>query len=516
MMEIRTSRREIRGVRITSGELPSGGDVPMSDEWYFEIGDGQTYGPYTLEKLQKWAASGNLMPTHRVRRGDATEWTIAAYVPGLELTNAAPEVESPTANIGAKPRAGGMLGLVRKKKPEDGDAATAKAALEPPDIVALCNELLEIAFQREASDIHVDPEDKVTLVQIRVDGELETIRKLPKALHSAVISRFKVMSNMDIAEKRMPQDGRFVAMLGPTKRKVSFRAACLPTTHGERITLRLLALATEQLTLNRLGMTKRMHDIFVAHASQKQGMILLTGPTGSGKSTTLYAALRYRLANYPGRIITVEEPVEYDIVGVAQAEVDTAEKLRFDTALRTILRSDPDVIMIGEIRDFETVDIAIKAALTGHLVFSSLHTNSAPGVITRLIDMGVQPFQVAATLKLCVAQRLVRQLCQKCRQPRPMNSVEAAALGAPKLVGTTIYDPGRCAACGERGYKGRVGIFEMLPVDMDLASQIVAGCDETSLLQFMKEKGLPRLREDAVEKLVQGLASYADVAAVAF
>jgi type II secretory ATPase GspE/PulE/Tfp pilus assembly ATPase PilB-like protein len=220
---------------------------------------------------------------------------------------------------------------------------------------------------------------------------------------------------MDIAERRMPQDGRFFVPLGPQKRKISIRAACLPTTHGERITLRLLALGAEQLTLNNLGMSKAQHDVFVKYASQKQGMILLTGPTGSGKSTTLYAALRYRLANYPGRIITIEEPVEYDIVGVAQSEVDTADKLRFDTALRTILRSDPDVIMIGEIRDFDSVDIAIKASLTGHLVFSSLHTNSAPGVITRLIDMGVLPFQVAATLKLC-GQRLVRRLCQQCRR----------------------------------------------------------------------------------------------------
>jgi type II secretory ATPase GspE/PulE/Tfp pilus assembly ATPase PilB-like protein len=244
-------------------------------------------------------------------------------------------------------------------------------------------------------------------------------------------------------------------------------------------------------------------------------MILLTGPTGSGKSTTLYAALRYRLANHPGRIITIEDPVEYDIVGVAQSEVDSADKLRFDTALRTILRSDPDVIMIGEIRDFDSVDIAIKASLTGHLVFSSLHTNSAAGVITRLIDMGVLPYQVAATLRLCVAQRLVRKLCPQCRQKRALTNVEAAALGQPKLVGATVYEPGRCTACNERGFKGRVGIFEMLPVEEDVASQIVAGCDETSLLKLMRERGIPRLRDDAVEKLLAGHACYSDMVGVA-
>jgi type II secretory ATPase GspE/PulE/Tfp pilus assembly ATPase PilB-like protein len=417
------------------------------------------------------------------------------------------------SSVGGKTIGSRMLSLGRKKK-SGGDAEPAapkKPAAEPPDLVGLCDELLEIAFQREASDIHIDPEENVTLIQLRVDGELETLRKLPKALHNPVVSRFKVMTNMDIAERRMPQDGRMFIKLGPQKRKVSIRAACLPTTHGERLTLRLLALGTEQLTLNKLGMSKANYEAFVKYASQKQGMILLTGPTGSGKSTTLYAALRYRLANYPGRIITLEEPVEYDIVGVAQAEIDTADKLRFDTALRTILRSDPDVIMIGEIRDFETVDIAIKAALTGHLVFSSLHTNSAAGVITRLIDMGVQPFQVAATLKLCIAQRLVRRLCQQCRQPRPLSGVEAESLGRPQLIGTTIYEPGRCAACNERGFRGRVGIFEMLPLEDDLPSRIVAGCDETSLLGYMCEKKIPRLRDDATDKLVAGLACFEDI-----
>ncbi len=487
----------------------------MSDQWYFEIGDGQTYGPYPFDKLQKWAASGNLMPTHRVRRADSSEWIIAAYVPGLEMTTAAVDAEPEADSAADGKSVRGMLGL-RKKKPErDKDEAPKPLKSESLDIVGVCEEFMEIAFLRGASDIHIDPEEKVVLVQIRVDGELETIRKLPKDLQLPVMSRFKVLANMDIAEKRMPQDGRFFIALGPQKRKVSFRAACLPTTHGERITLRLLALGTEQLTLNNLGMSKGHLDVFMKYASQKQGMILLTGPTGSGKSTTLYAALRFRLANYPGRIITIEDPVEYDIVGVAQSEVDSADKLRFDTALRTILRSDPDVIMIGEIRDFDSVDIAIKASLTGHLVFSSLHTNSAAGVITRLIDMGVLPFQVAATLKLCVAQRLVRRLCQQCRQQRALTAVEATAVGQPKLVGSTVYEPGKCSACNERGFKGRVGIFEMLPVEEEVASQIVAGCDETSLLKLMREQGMPRLRDDAVQKLLAGQACFSDIVVVA-
>ena len=471
----------------------------MNDQWYFEIGDGQTYGPFTLEKLQKWAATGNLMPTHRVRHVDSDEWVIAAYVPGLELTTVMPEPEAPAADAKGTPKKsiGALVrGLGRKKpkpesEPQDAAAGKPPPPLEPPDIVGLCDELLEIAFQRNASDVHIDPEEKIVLVQLRVDGELETLRKLPKALHSPVISRFKVLSNMDIAEKRAPQDGRFLRPLGPKKRNVSIRSACLPTTHGERMTLRLLAVETELLTLNRLGMSKTAYETFVKYASQSQGMILLTGPTGSGKSTTLYAALRHRLANYPGRIITVEEPVEFDIVGVAQTEVDTAGKLRFDTALRTILRSDPDVIMIGEVRDYETVDIAVKAALTGHLVFTSLHTNSAAGVITRLIDMGIQPFQVAATLRLCIAQRLVRKLCPQCRKERPLNATEAQSLGQPQLAGTAVFEPGRCAACNERGFRGRVGLFELLPINDILAGKIVGGCDETEILRAPSRNARP-------------------------
>jgi type II secretory ATPase GspE/PulE/Tfp pilus assembly ATPase PilB-like protein len=486
----------------------------MTDLWFFEIGDGNTYGPYPLEKLQKWAAAGNLMPTHRVRNVDSAEWVIAAYVPGLELTTAVPD--QPGAAGAGQPAGGTMNSLVRgisrlgKKGAGKADSGKPTPG-EPPDIVALCDEFLTIAFRRGASDLHLDPEENITLVQIRVDGELETIRKLPKNLHNPVISRYKVLSNMDIAERRLPQDGRFTYSFEEDKRKVSIRSACLPTTHGERLTLRLLALETEELTLNRLGMTKKSYDTFVKYASLPQGMILMTGPTGSGKSTTLYAALRHRLANYPGRIITVEDPVEFDIVGVAQAEVDAADKVQFSTVLRNILRSDPDVIMIGEIRDLESADIAIKAALTGHLVFSSLHTNSAAGVITRLTDMGVEPYQVAASLRLCVAQRLVKRLCTRCRQPRNITAAEAACLGCPQIEGSIIYEPGRCDHCQNRGYHGRLGVFEMLPIDEELSRRVIARCDEGGLLDYMRQHQIPFLREDAVEKLLGGATTLSEI-----
>jgi type II secretory ATPase GspE/PulE/Tfp pilus assembly ATPase PilB-like protein len=493
----------------------------MVDQWYFEIGDGHTYGPYTMEKLQKWASAGNLMPTHRVRNADSTEWIIAAYVPGLEQTMAAqmPAAAPAEEDAAADKKSFGKLlrGLGRKSKAKPGESAAdgqpAEPA-EPPNIVDLCDEIMETAFARGASDIHIDPEENIILIQLRIDGELEPLRKLPKSIHGALIGRFKILSRMDIAERRMAQDGRFHQALGPQQRKIHFRAATLPTTHGERITLRLLALETEQLTLNKLGMSESALKTFAEYTGQKQGMILLSGPTGSGKSTTLYAALRHRLAHHPGRIITVEDPVEFDIVGVAQSEVDTADKLRFDTVLRNILRSDPDVIMIGEIRDFDSGDVAIKAALTGHLVFSSIHTNSAAGVVTRFVDMGLQPYQVAATLRLCIAQRLVRRLCPECRKSRALTATEAKIIGRPESVGAAIFEPTGCLRCNERGYRGRIGIFELLPIDDDLARRIVEGADEGALNRRARERKIPSLRDDAAVKLLSGATSWEELVSV--
>jgi type II secretory ATPase GspE/PulE/Tfp pilus assembly ATPase PilB-like protein len=485
--------------------------MPDTDQWFFEIGDGQTYGPFPLDKLRMWAASGNLMPTHRVRRADSNDWTIAAYVPGLELTTADTAVKTMVEADDERSKLGALVQRLSGKR-KAGQKSTLVEQEE--DVVALCDELMEVAFERGASDIHIDPEEHITLIQLRVDGILEPLRKLPKAIHNAVVSRFKVLSKMDIAERRMAQDGRFFQCLGPQQKRVHVRVASLPTTHGERLTLRLLAVETEQLTLNRLGMSDMALRTFATYTAQKQGMILLSGPTGSGKSTTLYAALRHRLANHPGRFITVEEPVEFDIVGVAQIEVDTADKVRFDTVLRNILRSDPDVIMIGEIRDFDSADVAIKAALTGHLVFSSIHTNSAAGVVTRLIDMGLEPFQVAATVRLCIAQRLARRLCIECRRPRKLSAPEAAAIGRPDAAGATVYDPGSCEKCNRRGYRGRIGLFELLPIDEDFARRIVGGANEGDISRFARERKIPGLRDDAAIKLLAGLTSFDEIVAV--
>lgn len=382
------------------------------------------------------------------------------------------------------------------------------------DAVALCDELLYAAMVREASDIHIDPGENKVSVRFRVDGELELYRALPTAAHNAVISRFKVLGGMDIAEKRSPQDGRFTHRLGPAAQKVDIRVATLPTKHGERMTLRLLALQTESLTVERLGMSNRDLFFFEQAIAKPHGMVLLTGPTGSGKTTTLYAALRRLIADQRGsNIITIEDPIEYDIPGVAQVEVDSADKVSFDRALRSVLRHDPDIVMIGEIRDRETAGVAIKASLTGHLVFSTLHTNSAASVVTRLHDMGIERYLIAATLRLVVAQRLVRRLCQRCRKPRPLTRAEATALGIPERAGETVYAPGGCLYCANRGYAGRLAIFELLPSDEQMSRDIAQGCDEAQLHARMREVGVPTLVEDAIAKILAGLTTVEDALA---
>ena len=311
------------------------------------------------------------------------------------------------------------------------------------DVIGLCEELLHAALLRQASDIHIDPDPEGLVVRFRVDGALEPYRRLPPNVAAGVISRFKVVGGMDIAEKRAAQDGAFRHKYGRAAQTVDLRVATLPTKHGERMTLRFLGLHAETLTLERLGMSEDDLACFSRAIDNPHGLILLTGPTGSGKTTTLYAAIRRLMATEDLNILTVEDPIESEIRGVAQSEVDHADKVTFHNALRSLLRHDPDVIMIGEIRDAETADIAIKASLTGHLVFSSLHTNSAVSVVTRLADMGLDRFLVAATLRLAVAQRLVRRLCPRCRKTRQLTPSEARALNNPEAAGRVISRAGR-------------------------------------------------------------------------
>lgn len=405
---------------------------------------------------------------------------------------------------------GDLAAVSGVSRPRSADARQA-AEGQSDDMVALCDELLHAGILRQASDIHIDPENDGVEIRFRVDGVLEHYRKLPAAVHNSLISRFKVLCGMDIAEKRAPQDGAFKHRYGRTGQMIDIRVATLPTKHGERMTLRLLALQTQSLTLERLGMSESDLCCFEQAIAKPHGMILLTGSTGCGKTTTLYAAIRRLMDRENLNILTVEDPIEYEIKGVAQVEVDSADKVTFVKALRSVLRHDPDVVMIGEIRDAETAEVAIKASLTGHLVFSTLHTNSAVSVITRLSDMGVDRFLIAATLRLAVAQRLVRQLCSRCRTARPLTTADAAALGRPELAGHSVFEPKGCIYCGSRGYVGRIGLFEMIPFDEDWSRGIARGEEEADLITRMRSLKLKTLLDDGVEKIFNGITSVREV-----
>ncbi|MEM9943670.1 MAG: GspE/PulE family protein [Planctomycetota bacterium] len=392
-----------------------------------------------------------------------------------------------------------------------GPGAARRADSETDDAATICDEVFLAAVMRDASDIHFLPDETSFNVCLRVDGKLEVYRELPKDLQGPVTSRIKVLSGLDIAEKRAPQDGRFNTRIGPNRRKLDLRVATLPPRYGERTTMRLLATASTSLTMEKLGMDEQGIASFRNAIGRPHGMILLTGPTGSGKSTSLFVALTELLATRGGNVITVEDPIEYEIKGASQVEVDGTDRVSFHRALRSILRHDPDVVMIGEIRDNETANIAVKASLTGHLVLSTLHTNTAVGVITRLADLGMERFLIAATVRMAIAQRLVRRLCPQCRIPKEMTVKEALSLGRRDLVGKTIYKPDGCVYCAGRGYNGRVAMFEMLAIDQKLAAMIDDGADEPELIKQIRNAGTPGLIDDAISKLLSGVTSLPEV-----
>lgn len=374
------------------------------------------------------------------------------------------------------------------------------------DAASLADELLRAAILRQASDIHIDPARDHVRVRLRVDGVLEDYHRLPATVLAPLTSRFKVLAGMDIAERRAPQDGAFVHPMqgGDTSRTLDVRAASLPTRFGERLTLRLLPTEENWLTLETLGLAAADLAAFHRTLDHPHGLVLLTGPTGGGKTTTLYAAIRRLLESAPLNIISVEDPIEYEIPGIAQVEVDSADKISFGKALRSLLRHDPDVLVIGEIRDRDSLDIAVKASLTGHLVFSTLHTNNAISAITRLVDMGMPAHLIAATLRLCLAQRLVRRLCPHCRRPVELSAGHAAALGIPESTGTRVYEPGACLYCSGRGFIGRMGIFERASLDAEVASLVARGAEEEALRFSLERKGFRSLLADGATKVLAG------------
>lgn len=388
----------------------------------------------------------------------------------------------------------------------------APQEVDTDDPVQMTEDLLRAAILRQASDVHVDPTREDLRIRLRVDGVMEEYRRLPISMHSPLTSRIKVLSGMDIAEKRAPQDGGFTHRFGSdSAQQIDLRVASLPTKHGERLTLRLLGGHLRNFSLESLGMDAGDLTVMESVLSQPHGLVLLTGPTGSGKTTTLYAAMQRLLKNGSPNAITIEDPIEYEMPGVAQVEVDSADKVSFSKALRSVLRHDPDIVMIGEIRDRDTLDVAVKASLTGHLVLSTLHTNNAASAVTRLADMGLERYLCAATLRLSVAQRLVRKLCQHCRQPREATAAEAALLGNKGAAGKTVYEPKGCMYCAGRGYTGRLGVFEFLAMDQDLTAIVSSGGSEADITAAMIKNGSKSLQIDGCAKVLAGQTTVREV-----
>jgi len=395
-------------------------------------------------------------------------------------------------------------------------SGVAEALPEPEDlldaeddapIIRLINVLLARAVKQNASDIHIEPFENRLLIRIRVDGILQEVMQPPRALAPLIASRIKVMAKLDIAEKRLPQDGRISLRIAG--RAVDVRVSTMPLGHGERVVLRILDKQAGRLDLQHLGMDpatlKRMDQL----VHRPHGIVLVTGPTGSGKTTTLYAALG-RVNNSDRNIVTVEDPIEYYIDGIGQTQVNAKVDMTFARGLRAILRQDPDIVMVGEIRDLETVQIAVQASLTGHMVFSTLHTNTAVGAITRLRDMGVEPFLLSSSLIGVLAQRLVRILCSDCRTPYQPDESECQLLGLPKDNPPTLYLPNGCDKCNQSGYTGRTGIYELIDVDDELKTLIHDGSGEHELEQHVR-KSSPSIRADGIRRILAGETSLEEV-----
>jgi general secretion pathway protein E len=377
-------------------------------------------------------------------------------------------------------------------------------------IVRLINALFSQAVRDNASDIHIEAFDQRSVVRFRRDGMLRDVLEPPQAAHAALVSRIKIMASLDIAEKRQPQDGRIALRLAG--RPVDVRVSILPTAHGERVVLRLLDKQAGRLNLTGLGMPDPTLASLRDLVRQPHGIILVTGPTGSGKTTTLYAALGQLDAKHTN-IVTVEDPIEYDLDGVGQTQVNPRIELTFARALRAILRQDPDVVMIGEIRDLETAQIAVQASLTGHLVLATLHTNDAVGAVTRLVDMGIEPFLVASSLRGVLAQRLVRRLCAACRRAHAPDAAELRLLrnGNGGIDSAQLYTAAGCEACAYTGYQGRTGIFELFLIDDGARRLIHDRASEAELSAYAKGSGMRNLREDGLRWVRSGETSLEEV-----
>jgi type IV pilus assembly protein PilB len=392
---------------------------------------------------------------------------------------------------------------------EEVDLSPENASDEDAPIVKLVNLILQEAIKERATDIHVEPQEDKVNVRIRIDGVLQIIMTPPATSLSGLVTRIKILSKLNIAEKRLPQDGRF--SIKTAAKDIDVRVSILPTVHGEKIVMRLLDKSGFDFNLTTLGFPKKNLSIFKKVISQPYGMVVVSGPTGSGKSTSLYAALK-EIKDEKTNIITVEDPVEYQLEGISQVQVFEDIGLTFGSSLRSILRQDPDVLLIGEIRDEETADIAVKFSLTGHLVFSTVHANDAPGTLTRLLDIGIAPFLVGSCLNLVMAQRLVRKLCDKCKEQYKPTSDELALIGlSSKDVKNDLCKAKGCADCRNTGYRGRTAIFEMIPMSRELRKLVFDSANEDEIREAAMKNGMVTLRDAGNERVLDGTTSIEEV-----
>ena len=398
---------------------------------------------------------------------------------------------------------------------EEMDLGELKQAVEEAPVVKLVNLILTEAINRGASDIHMEPYEKVFRVRYRIDGILYDVMKPPPKLRSALSSRIKIMSQLDIAERRLPQDGRIKLKI--KDKEVDLRVSTLPTLFGEKIVMRILDKSSLVLDLTKLGFEPKAMEEFKEAIHSPYGMVLVTGPTGSGKTTTLYSALS-TINTVEVNIITAEDPVEYNLMGINQVHVKEEIGLTFASALRSFLRQDPDIVMVGEIRDFETAEIAVKAALTGHLVLSTLHTNDAPSTISRLLNMGIEPFLVSASVLLILAQRLCRKVCQQCKEEDPLPAPVLMNIGFSEDEAKTIkcFKGKGCSVCSGTGYKGRVALYEVMPVKDELKELILEGASASEIKKTAVKMGMNTLRISGLTKIKEEVTTIEEVLRVTF
>jgi len=406
---------------------------------------------------------------------------------------------------------GGDAAAAEEAEDNSADIVNLRETADDAPVVKLVNQIVAQAVELGASDVHLAPDGHEVRVRVRVDGILQDITTVPRRMAAGVVSRVKIMAELDISERRLPQDGR--VSLTVDSRHIDLRVVTLPSVHGESIVMRILDKDSVVMKLEKLGMADAERDRFERAFHETHGAVLVTGPTGSGKSTTLYAAL-LELNTPEKNIITVEDPVEYQIAGLTQVQVSTKAGLTFATGLRAMVRADPDIIMVGEIRDRETAQIAVESALTGHLVLSTLHTNDAPSAIARLTEMGIEPFLVASALDCVLAQRLARMLCSNCKQRAIVPAGVLRENGYKALVDLEAYEPSGCRRCGGSGYRGRLGIYEVMTLSSEIRNLTLERRSADEIREVAIREGMRRLRDDGLEKVRQGLTSIAEIARV--